>query len=192
MALPVPTTTGAPVLPLVQVLLAALAFTGVATATAAEADPFIDRNAAAEPGLLFGASPLCPDGGGGQIDLAALALSAPPPTLPHGVVSVVEGYGADPTGVRDATQAMQAAITAARTDNFTLFLPVGCYRITQTLNATEPRNGQYLASEPPTYLGAMPPHARVLEVAPRSVLRHGLVPNHTFTGHNHLSVWQCH
>ena len=35
----------------------------------------------------------------------------------------------------DSTAALQTAITAARTDNVTLFVPLGCYRVTDTLDA---------------------------------------------------------
>jgi hypothetical protein len=59
------------------------------------------------------------------------------------VVSVVKEYGADPTGKTDSTQALQNAIDAARTQNVTLFLPLGCYTITDKLNATESRDGRW-------------------------------------------------
>ena len=48
--------------------------------------------------------------------------------LPRGVVSVVDGFGADPTGVDDSTHQLQRAFTAARLRNITLFLPFGCFR----------------------------------------------------------------
>lgn len=59
------------------------------------------------------------------IDHDASTPHAPP--LPRGVVSVVDTFGADPTGTNDATEAFQMAVTAARTDNVTLFVPFGCY-----------------------------------------------------------------
>ena len=71
-------------------------------------------------------------------------------TLPRGVVSVIDarfapagGASADPTGVADSTDAFQNAITASRTQNLTLWVPLGCYRITRTLNAKAPRNGRW-------------------------------------------------
>jgi hypothetical protein len=63
--------------------------------------------------------------------------------LPRGVISVVKEYGADPTGKIDSTRALQNAIDAARTQNVTLFLPLGCYTITDELNATESRDGRW-------------------------------------------------
>ena len=75
------------------------------------------------------------------------------PPLPRGVVSVVDGFGADPTGAVDSTAALQRALTAARTQNVTLFVPLGCYTITDTLNATEPRNGRW---QPVVIVGQTP------------------------------------
>ena len=77
------------------------------------------------------------------IPQCATASTPPPPTtFPLGVVSVVD-FGADPTGAKDSTAALQRAMTVARTDNVTLFMPLGCYAVTDTLNATEPRNGRW-------------------------------------------------
>ena len=61
-------------------------------------------------------------------------------SLPRGVVAVT---GADPTGTVDSTDAFQHAITTARTQNITLWVPLGCYRITRTLEAVAPRNGRW-------------------------------------------------
>ena len=72
---------------------------------------------------------------------AAATAAAAPPTLPRGVVSVTS-FGADPSGASDSTAALQRALTAARTQNVTLFVPLGCYVVTDTLNATQPRNGR--------------------------------------------------
>eukprot|EP00041_Stephanoeca_diplocostata_P039365 m.1618360 g.1618360 ORF g.1618360 m.1618360 type:complete len:865 (-) comp25377_c0_seq9:4607-7201(-) len=63
--------------------------------------------------------------------------------LPNGVVSVVHKFGADPRGVQDSTNAIQEAIIYSRTHNATLLLPLGCYVISDTLNATSPRNGRW-------------------------------------------------
>lgn len=62
--------------------------------------------------------------------------------LPRGVVSV-EDFGADATGDADSTAAFKDALTFARTDNVTLFVPLGCYVITDTLRAVEPRDGRW-------------------------------------------------
>lgn len=74
--------------------------------------------------------------------------------LPRGVIDVVAAFGADPKGLKDSTIAIQRALTAARTDNVTLFLPLGTYKVTARLNATEPRNGRWqpvvLVGERPT------------------------------------------
>ena len=74
---------------------------------------------------------------------ACRPLDAPSqPSLPRGVVSVTS-FGADPTGNNDSTSALQTAITHARTDNVTLFVPLGCYVVTNTLVITQPRNGRW-------------------------------------------------
>eukprot|EP00039_Didymoeca_costata_P032610 m.38547 g.38547 ORF g.38547 m.38547 type:complete len:833 (-) comp9448_c0_seq1:107-2605(-) len=63
-------------------------------------------------------------------------------SLPFGVHSIVD-YGADSSGQHDSTAALQRAMTAARTQNVSLFVPFGCYIITDVINATEPRNGRW-------------------------------------------------
>lgn len=63
--------------------------------------------------------------------------------LPRGVRNAVDDFGADPTGKTDSTVALQRALTAARTQNFTVYLPSGCYAVSDQLNATEPRNGRW-------------------------------------------------
>ncbi len=65
------------------------------------------------------------------------------PQLPRGVVSIVDEFGADPTGKMDSTAALQRAFVAARTENVTLFVPLGCFRLTDTVTATQPRNGRW-------------------------------------------------
>ena len=67
----------------------------------------------------------------------------PVPKLPYGVLSATADFGADPTGATDSTAQLQHALTAARTNNVTIFLPLGCYRVTDQLNATVPRNGRW-------------------------------------------------
>jgi hypothetical protein len=59
--------------------------------------------------------------------------------MPEGVLDVVAHFGADPSGSTDSTAALQSALTAARVRNATLYLPLGCYRVRETLNATEVR-----------------------------------------------------
>jgi hypothetical protein len=81
------------------------------------------------------------------------SMTAAPPSLPPGVVSIV-AFGADPTGKVDATAALQTAFTAARTDNITLFVPLGCFKITDTVSATQPRNGRW---QPVVVVGQTPP-----------------------------------
>ena len=71
------------------------------------------------------------------------AAISPLRTLPRGVQSVVHAFGADPTGARDSTAALQKAVTAAMRNNVTLFIPFGCYTVTQTISAVEPRNGRW-------------------------------------------------
>eukprot|EP00927_Polykrikos_kofoidii_P029249 TRINITY_DN2532_c0_g2_i1.p1 TRINITY_DN2532_c0_g2~~TRINITY_DN2532_c0_g2_i1.p1 ORF type:complete len:844 (+),score=112.04 TRINITY_DN2532_c0_g2_i1:34-2532(+) len=91
---------------------------------------------------------------------AAVALPEPPcrktvpsnSSLPLGVVSVVD-FGADPTGANDSTAALQRALDAARQENVSVFLPLGCYKVTDALNATEPRNGRW---QPVVVFGEQP------------------------------------
>jgi hypothetical protein len=82
------------------------------------------------------------------------ALTAYAPTLPRGVLSLVDHFGADPTGAKDATAELQAAVTAAMRRNVTIFVPLGCYTITDTINATQPRNGRW---QPIVIVGQQPP-----------------------------------
>ena len=74
--------------------------------------------------------------------LCHTTTAAPPAALPRGVVSV-SSFGADPSGASDSTVALQRALVAARPQNVTLFVPLGCYKVTDTLRATEPRNGRW-------------------------------------------------
>ena len=88
--------------------------------------------------------------------LPAAAGGAPPRRLPRGVVSIVEKFGADPTGKTDSTAALQRAFTASRTDNVTLFVPLGCFRLTDTVTATQPRNGRWQPIVKSTALSPLP------------------------------------
>lgn len=63
-------------------------------------------------------------------DLGVINVGAPP-------------FNADPTGRSDATEALQAAIDAGARTNKTVFLPLGTYRITDTLNCTQPETGTW-------------------------------------------------
>ena len=95
------------------------------------------------------------------------ATPAPPTALPRGVVSVTS-FGADPSGASDSTAALQRALIAARTQNVTLFVPLGCYVVTDTLNATEPRNGRW---QPVVVVGQRPPAGKpppTLRLPPRT------------------------
>jgi polygalacturonase len=70
---------------------------------------------------------------------AAAAATAPPPrtSLPRGVLSVTDPpWRADPTGSRDATAALQAAIEEGANTRMTVFIPAGRYRVTDTLNCS--------------------------------------------------------
>lgn len=64
-------------------------------------------------------------------------------SLPRGVISAVDAFRVDPTGQNDSTYGLQRAVTYARTNNVTIFLESGCYRVTDTINATESRNGRW-------------------------------------------------
>ena len=88
-----------------------------------------------------------------RLPCADSATPAAPP-LPRGVVSIVAKFGADPTGKADSTAALQAAFTAARTDNVTLFVPLGCFKLTDTVTAEQPRNGRW---QPVVVVGQTPP-----------------------------------
>lgn len=57
--------------------------------------------------------------------------------LPRGVVDPTKPpFSADPTGVRDATHALQAALDHAARSGGTVQIPAGRYRVTDTLNCT--------------------------------------------------------
>ncbi len=62
--------------------------------------------------------------------------------LPNWIVVTEAPYFADPTGVSDSTGAIQAALTAAVSNQTTVFLPAGDYRITDTLYCGLDSNGK--------------------------------------------------
>ena len=78
--------------------------------------------------------------------LATTMAAAPAPvtgaplprtSLPRGVLSVTDPpWRADPTGARDATAALQAAIEEGANTRMTVFIPAGRYRVTDTLNCS--------------------------------------------------------
>ena len=89
-----------------------------------------------------------------RLPQCSTALTPSAHALPRGVVSVVT-YGADPTGSTDSTLSLQSALTAARTQNVTLFVPFGCYVVSDTLTATQARNGRW---QPVVIVGQIPGH----------------------------------
>ncbi len=66
------------------------------------------------------------------IDSADFEKVAPPAARPPRSLSVVH-YGADPTGLRDSTQAIQRALTAASGTGKTVWLPVGTFTVSRHL-----------------------------------------------------------
>ena len=59
-----------------------------------------------------------------------------------GIVNVVHPpYSADPSGQQDSTRAIQSAVEYGRANKLTVFVPNGTYRLTDTLNCTEHRDG---------------------------------------------------
>lgn len=67
----------------------------------------------------------------------AAAAPLPRTSLPRGVLSVTDPpWRADPTGARDATAALQAAIEEGANTRTTVFIPAGRYRLTDTLNCS--------------------------------------------------------
>ena len=60
-----------------------------------------------------------------------------------GIVNVaLPPFSADPTGKTDSTKALQAAIEYGRRSNLTIYVPLGTYMVTDTLNCTEHLNGR--------------------------------------------------
>lgn len=84
-------------------------------------------------------------------------------------------FGADPTGERDATRAIQAAADFARDHQMVVFLPAGTYRISDTIECRQKlaarQNGRIFgaANFPNVLLGsALPGRRTVLRLDPRS------------------------
>ncbi|GLY16622.1 hypothetical protein Kisp01_36370 [Kineosporia sp. NBRC 101677] len=64
------------------------------------------------------------------IDLADFENVAAPASAPAGALNIVTGYGADPTGAADATSAVQRAVNDSRSQNKTVWIPKGTFRVT--------------------------------------------------------------
>eukprot|EP00117_Sycon_ciliatum_P040114 scpid37149/ scgid29532/ len=72
-------------------------------------------------------------------------------TFPHlapsdhalGIVNVVTAYHADPTGKSDSTEQLQAAIDYARENRLTVYVPIGTYVVTESLNCSEHNSGRF-------------------------------------------------
>lgn len=86
---------------------------------------------------------------------------SPSTTFPHlgasddeiGILNVVAPpYNADPTGHRDSTDALQSAMVDGREQGKVIFLPLGTYLVSDTLNATEHKKGR---DHPTVIVGAI-------------------------------------
>jgi hypothetical protein len=66
------------------------------------------------------------------IDVADFEQVAPPAPQPHGSLSVIS-YGADPTGAKDSTTAIQNAINAGSAAGKAVYLPPGNFTVTAHL-----------------------------------------------------------
>jgi hypothetical protein len=64
------------------------------------------------------------------IDLADFESVAPPRGKPAGALDMVTDFGADPTGVADATQAIQAAVRSGASRHRTVWIPPGKFLVT--------------------------------------------------------------
>lgn len=73
-----------------------------------------------------------PDEGSLESDLSRARLEQ------FGFLDVVRGYGADPTGARDSTEALQRAIDAAMVARKVVFFPPGRYLVSDTLKGLQP------------------------------------------------------
>lgn len=72
------------------------------------------------------------------LDLAVPAELEDRRTAEMGLVDVTRGpFHADPTGARDATAALQAAINFARDHQMACFFPAGVYRVSDTLSCIQ-------------------------------------------------------
>ena len=73
-------------------------------------------------------------------------------TFPHlahsdedlGIVNVaMPPFSADPSGQKDATQALQSAIEYGRAHRLTIYVPLGRYKVSDTINCTEHAHGRF-------------------------------------------------
>ena len=73
-------------------------------------------------------------------------------TFPHlahsdedlGIVNVaMPPFSADPSGQKDATQALQSAIEYGRAHRLTIYVPLGKYKVSDTINCTEHAHGRF-------------------------------------------------
>lgn len=64
------------------------------------------------------------------VDLADFEQVAAPIGQPAGSLNVVSDFGADPTGVADATQAIQNAVNAGAAQGKTVYVPQGRFKVT--------------------------------------------------------------
>jgi hypothetical protein len=62
------------------------------------------------------------------LDLADFELVPKPLVKPHGALSVLD-FGADPTGVNESSDAIDATIAAAKARGMTVFIPKGTYQV---------------------------------------------------------------
>jgi hypothetical protein len=68
------------------------------------------------------------------IDLADFEQVAPPTTQPDGYLSITDSaFGADPTGAKDSTTAIQNAVEAASKQDKGLWIPPGTFTVTSHL-----------------------------------------------------------
>lgn len=68
------------------------------------------------------------------IDLMDFEQVAGALSQPAGSLSLVDDYSADPTGVTDATTALQTAVNDASSQGKTLWLPAGTYKLTDQIS----------------------------------------------------------
>jgi Pectate lyase superfamily protein/F5/8 type C domain len=64
------------------------------------------------------------------VDLADFELVAAPIAKPAGALDIATDYGADPTGVRDSTSRIRAAVKAATAQHKVVWIPTGTFLVT--------------------------------------------------------------